>query len=70
MKKNLGSFDRIFRILLAAVLAYLYFGGILTGTGGLVLVITGAVLLLTSFISFCPLYAILGINSCPKKQGL
>lgn len=67
MKKNMGTADRVIRIILAAIFAYLYFGGIVTGTLGLVLVILGAVFVLTSLISFCPLYTLVGINTCPKK---
>jgi hypothetical protein len=71
MKKNMGPADRIIRILLAAVFAYLYFGGIVTGTWGIVLVVLGGVFLLTSLISFCPLYAPFGINTClAKKKSL
>jgi len=68
MKKNLGGADRSIRILLAAVFAYLYFSGIITGTWGLVLVILGGVFVLTSLISFCPLYAVFGVNTCPTKE--
>lgn len=67
MKKNMGGGDRSIRILLAAVLAYLYFGGIVTGTWGLVLVILGGVFVLTSLIGFCPLYAPFGISTCSKR---
>lgn len=67
MKKNMGTTDRIIRILLAAVFAYLYFGGIVTGTLGLVLVVLGGVFLLTSLVSFCPLYTLVGLNTCAKK---
>lgn len=67
MKKNMGSADRIIRILIAAVFAYLYFGGIVTGTLGLVLVILGGVFVLTSLVSFCPLYAPFGISTCKKS---
>jgi Protein of unknown function (DUF2892) len=67
MKKNMGSTDKIIRIILAAVFAVLYFTGTVTGTLGLVLVILGGVFLATSLISFCPLYALVGLNTCPKK---
>lgn len=67
MKKNMGGADRIIRILLAAVLGYLYFGGVVTGTWGLILVILGGVFILTSLVGFCPLYAPFGINTCPKR---
>ena len=69
MKPNMGNADRIIRVLLAAVFAYLYFSGTVTGTIGLVLVILGEVFVLTSLVSFCPLYKIVGLNTCPRKAG-
>lgn len=68
MKPNMGTADRIIRVLLAAVFAYLYFSGTVTGTLGLVLVIAGGVFVLTSLVSFCPLYTLLGITTCPAKK--
>lgn len=68
MKSNMGSADRIIRVLLAAVFAYLYFSGTVAGTPGLILVILGGVFLLTSLVSFCPLYSIVGINTCSTKK--
>lgn len=68
MKPNMGNTDRIIRILIAAVFAYLYFSGTVTGTLGLVLVILGGVFVLTSLVSFCPLYTLVGINTCPAKK--
>lgn len=69
MKKNMGSTDRIIRIILAIVFAALYFTNTVTGTLGLVLLVLGAVFLLTSFVSFCPLYLPFGISTCPKKAS-
>ena len=57
MKPNLSNIDRVVRVVLAAIFAYLYFGGIVTGALGIVLVILGVVFLLTAVVSFCPLYA-------------
>ena len=57
MKRNMSNLDRIIRVVLAAVFAYLYFGGIVTGTLGVILLVLGAVFLLTAIIAFCPLYA-------------
>jgi len=68
MKQNMGNVDRIIRVLLAAVFAYLYFSGTVTSILGLALVILGAVFILTSLVSFCPLYTLVGLNTCPKKQ--
>lgn len=68
MKKNMGSVDRILRVIIAAVFAWLYFGGIVTGTLGIILVALGGVFLLTSLVGFCPLYAPFGINTCGVKK--
>ena len=68
MKPNMGNIDRIIRVLLAAVFAYLYFSGTVTGILGIVLVVLGAVFVLTSLVSFCPLYTLIGLNTCPKKK--
>jgi hypothetical protein len=57
MKRNLSNVDRVARVVLALIFAYLYFGGIITGALGVVLVVLGAVFLLTALIAFCPLYA-------------
>jgi hypothetical protein len=67
MKKNVGNADKMIRILIAAVAALLFFTNVVTGTAGLILLAAGGILLVTSLISFCPLYAMLGINSCPRK---
>lgn len=69
MKKNMGTADRIIRVLLAAVFAYLYFSGTVTGTLGIVLVVLGGVFVATSLISFCPLYTLVGLSTCPKKAA-
>jgi hypothetical protein len=57
MKRNMSNTDRIIRVLIAAVFAYLYFGGIVTGGLGIVLVFLSGVFLLTAIVAFCPLYA-------------
>lgn len=56
MKRNMSNIDRIVRVVIAAVFAYLYFGGIVTGTLGIVLLVLGGVFLLTAVVAFCPLY--------------
>ena len=63
MKKNLGSADRLMRILVAIVFASLYFTGTVTGIWGMILLIAGIVFLLTSFVSFCPIYWTFGWSS-------
>jgi Inner membrane protein YgaP-like, transmembrane domain len=68
MKKNMGTVDRIVRLLLVTVFAILYFGGFVSGTVGLILVVLAGVFLLTSLVSFCPIYALFRLNtSLPHK---
>jgi len=59
MKRNLSNIDRIVRVVLALLFAFLYFGGILPGALGLILFVLGIVFVLTSIVSFCPIYAML-----------
>ncbi|MCD4730090.1 MAG: DUF2892 domain-containing protein, partial [Bacteroidales bacterium] len=61
MKANMGSADRIIRILIAVVIGVLYFTNVITGTLAIILLLVGVVFLLTSFVSFCPLYLPLGL---------
>ena len=67
MKPNMGTTDKIIRIALAALVAILYFTNVITGTWGIVLLVVAAVFVLTSLISFCPLYAIIGMKTNTKK---
>lgn len=69
MKKNMGSADRIIRFIIAAVIAVLYYTGTISGTLGLVLLVLAGVFVLTSLVSFCPLYAPFGISTCPAKKS-
>ncbi len=68
MTKNMGSADRIIRVLIAAVVIALYFAHIINGTAAAVLLALAGVFLLTSFISTCPLYLPFGINTRGKKK--
>ena len=67
MKKNMGSADKTIRVFIAAIIALLYFTGVITGTLAIVLMILALVFIITSLISFCPLYPLLGINTSKKK---
>lgn len=67
MKKNMGSTDRIFRVVLAILIGILYFTNVITGLLGTVLLIFGVIFLVTSLVSFCPLYLPLGLNTLKKK---
>lgn len=68
MKKNMGSTDKIVRILIAVVIGFLFYTNVLTGTLGIVLLILAAIFVATSFISFCPLYLPFGISTCAIKD--
>lgn len=67
MKANMGSVDRIVRIILAVVMGFLYFQGIVAGTLGIVLVVAAVIFALTSLVSFCPLYAPFGLSTKKKE---
>ena len=69
MKKNMGTADRAIRAVLAIVMGALYFTGTVGGTLGLVLVVLAVVFLGTSFISFCPLYLPIGLNTGSKSDS-
>jgi len=63
MKKNMGTADRIIRLILAVIIGILYFTDQITGTAAIVLGIIAIIFLLTSIISFCPLYMPLKIST-------
>ena len=68
MKKNMGNLDRIVRIVFALSMAIFYFSNIITGVLGIVLLIVAGVFVITSLVSFCPLYTLIGFNSCKSKK--
>lgn len=67
MKANMGSLDKAIRIVLAIVFAMLFITKTVESNVGMVLLVLGGIFLFTSILSFCPLYTILGINTCKKK---
>lgn len=68
MKPNMGTTDKVVRILVAIIIAALYFTNMITGTVAIVLLILAAVFILTSFLSFCPLYLPFGISTRKKEK--
>ena len=66
MRKNMGGIDRTIRIIVALLIGVLTFAGVLHGTLAIILLFFAAVFLLTSFVSFCPVYSLIGINTCKK----
>ncbi len=64
----MGTADKIIRILVAIIITVLYFTHVISGTAAIVLLIIAGVFILTSFISFCPLYWPFGISTRKKEQ--
>ena len=65
----MGNADRAIRVVIAILIAVLYFTNVISGTLALVLMFLAAVFVLTSLISFCPLYSLIGVNTCQVKKG-
>ena len=63
----MGGLDRIIRIIIVFTIGVLYWQGLVEGTLAYVLIAVGAVFLITSFVGFCPLYKLVGLNTCPRK---
>ena len=67
MKNNMGTIDKVIRILIAALVIVLYFTHVISGTLAIILLIFAGIFILTSFLSFCPLYLPFGISTRSKK---
>ena len=63
MKTNVGGIDRILRLVLGLALIGLTLSGTIGVWGWLGLVLVG-----TAAIGFCPLYPLIGLNTCPMKK--
>ena len=68
MKANMGTLDKSVRVLIALVVIALYFTGVIGGTLAIVLLVVSGIFILTSLVSFCPLYLPLGISTKGKKS--
>lgn len=68
MRKNMGSADRVIRVLIALIIATLYFMEIISGTLAIVLLVLAAVFILTSLVSTCPLYMPFGLSTCKTEK--
>lgn len=67
MKHNMEKTDKTIRVIVAITFATLYFTHAVTGNFGILLLALAAVLLITVFINFCPMYMPWGINTNKKK---
>jgi uncharacterized membrane protein YtjA (UPF0391 family) len=63
LNKNMGTLDRIIRLVIAAVIAALYFTGNLSGLTAIILGILAVIFVVTSLVSFCPLYLPIGLST-------
>ena len=68
MKANMGSTDKVIRILAAILIGVLYFTQVISGTTAIILLILAGIFIITSFISFCPLYLPFGISTKPTEK--
>lgn len=69
MKANMGTLDRVARVVLAAVMAGLILSGVVQGVVAIILGVLAAVFVLTSLVGFCPLYAPFGISTCGRPSN-
>lgn len=68
MTKNMSNLDKGIRVVIAAVIALLYYYNVIDGTLAYVLMAVSIIFLVTSLINFCPLYKVLGISTCKLKN--
>ena len=68
MKKNMGKTDKGIRVIIAVIIALLYYFNIIEGAIAYVLMALAMIFLITSFINFCPLYVPFGISTCKTKK--
>ena len=68
MKKNMGTFDKAVRILIALAIIVLYFTQQISGTMAIIGLVLAAIFILTGFMGFCPLYLPFGINTRGKER--
>lgn len=69
MKKNMGNLDKMIRVLIASVIAVLYYTQIISGTYAMIALVFALVFILTSFVGTCPLYLPFGMNTNQKKDN-
>jgi hypothetical protein len=67
MKKNMGTVDKVIRILVAVVVVILYFTNVISGTLAIILLVLSAIFVVTSILGICPLYMPLGLSTKKKE---
>lgn len=68
MKQNVGTIDKVVRLLMAMVFGVLYFTQTVSGTAGIILLVLGGVFAFTAILGTCPLYSLFGLSTCPVKK--
>lgn len=68
MKKNMGNFDRIMRVIVAIVIGMLFYQNAFEGLIANILLGVSGIFILTSLVSYCPLYSLFGLNTCKLKK--
>lgn len=69
MIRNMGSTDKSMRFIIAAIVVLLYVTNVISGVFGLVLMLFAGIFVLTSLVSFCPLYTLFGFSTCSVKDN-
>jgi hypothetical protein len=69
MKKNMGTVDKVIRILVAVIILVLYFTHVVSGTLAVILLILAGVFIVTSLLGFCPLYLPFGLSTKKKEEA-
>ena len=69
MKLNVGRIDSIVRTLLAFTIGYLYYAKIIQGFVGVVLLVLAVILFMTSFVGFCPIYAVFHLSTKGQENS-
>jgi hypothetical protein len=67
MKNNVGTIDKVIRLLIATVIVVLYFANVISGLLAIILLILAGILIVTSLISFCPIWLALGVSTKKKE---
>jgi hypothetical protein len=67
MKKNVGTIDKVIRILIAVVVVVLYFTHVISGVLAIILLVLAAILVVTSLFSLCPIWLALGLSTRKKE---
>jgi hypothetical protein len=69
MKKNMGRWDRTFRLIAALIITVLIIAGAVKGTAAIILFVLAVIFVITTLVGFCPLYKPMGISTVESKKN-